>query len=315
MSCSDDYQDDFEQSLKELQEWCAAEDARRPIPSVYQRLFDDLDALLLEQEPDISSPTGDVIDNAEIALPSTLEIALPSIDESAPKPKDDLGVPESVTNACPVAPSHALSDTLHSLSLNPSDIPSVDCMKLASMQSGLGKAREEKEKKETKAGRKFARALEITGRRSGLAFSLNLGIGVEGTLHHSADPARIISDRLNRAFKNAGFAAPRYALTIEISPEHRAHVHGVIIVADQAQQKSNSPLRRALVKAGGKIEGRAASRQVDLKPLAAASGWHSYIIKDLPKTAAALGTDKLTFISAPLRRDVLQDMEQRPIPQ
>lgn len=153
-------------------------------------------------------------------------------------------------------------------------------------------------KKASKAD-KFVASIGSVGAGRGYAFTLNLSGSQEAALKAAGDPTRRISDRINRALKGVGVCAPEYSFTLEISPLGRLHLHGAIHVP---QWHDLTSVKRALMQAGGKLKGHAASRQVKLKPIDNAEGWAGYLQKDVRKTKRSLGTDKLTYISMPLRR-------------
>jgi hypothetical protein len=131
--------------------------------------------------------------------------------------------------------------------------------------------------------------------------TLNLSGKREAAINAAADPARAMSQCVRRAFKDVGLGAPDLAFTVEVSPGGRTHVHGVLLsTADKALVK------RALMRAGGKIAGRAASRQVDLKPFdwnrGGADGWDGYLGKAMARTRRMLGVERTVYISQGLRR-------------
>lgn len=146
---------------------------------------------------------------------------------------------------------------------------------------------------------KFVASIGSVGAGRGYAFTLNLSGSQEEALKAAGDPTRRISDRINRALKAVGVCAPEYSFTLEISPLGRLHLHGAIYVP---QWHDLTSVKRALMQAGGKLKGHAASRQVKLKPIDNAEGWAGYLQKDVRKTLRNLGTEKLTFISTPLRQ-------------
>ena len=147
------------------------------------------------------------------------------------------------------------------------------------------------------AADKFDHAMHTAQAHDGLALTLNLSPAREKAIARSADPARAMSRHLQRSFKDLGLAAPGLAFILEISPADRVHVHGAVIPGDLGLDL----LKRALMRAGGKLAGRSACRQVKLKPIDNAGGWSGYLRKDAGRTRRALGLDKITFISADLR--------------
>lgn len=144
---------------------------------------------------------------------------------------------------------------------------------------------------------KFAHAINTAQAKAGLAINLNLSADRENALLTADDPARVLSDRINRALKDAGCGKLPYGFQLEVSPEGRLHLHGIIV----AGNADLGAIKRALLKAGGKLAGRAASRQVKLTPITDATGWAGYVTKSKNRTARALDCEKLTFLSADLR--------------
>jgi hypothetical protein len=145
---------------------------------------------------------------------------------------------------------------------------------------------------------KFRHSIIAAQRLGGIAISLNLSPAREAALRAAADPARVMSMFIRRAFKEVVAGVPPHGFQLEISPEGRLHLHGHLIPGDLTDRKR---MKRALMAAGGSLDGRAASRQVKLKQIYDAPGWARYIAMDGRKTRRELGTDKITFLSAGLR--------------
>ncbi|MEQ9447658.1 MAG: hypothetical protein RLN70_01995, partial [Rhodospirillaceae bacterium] len=61
----------------------------------------------------------------------------------------------------------------------------------------------------------------LTAGHGSHAFTLNLSGKQEAALRASDDPARHMSNRINRAFKAAGIDAPAYSFALEVSPVGR----------------------------------------------------------------------------------------------
>ena len=139
----------------------------------------------------------------------------------------------------------------------------------------------------------------LTAGHGSHAFTLNLSGKQEAALRASNDPARHISNRINRALKEAGIAAPAYSFALEVSPVGRVHVHGAIVLPAYADPQK---VKGALMSAGGRIKGRAAARQLQMRCMDGPAGWAGYVQKDLKTSRKALGTDKLTFVSTALKR-------------
>ncbi len=161
---------------------------------------------------------------------------------------------------------------------------------------------------------KFARSVEIARKKGGFAFTLRLSRRRERLLAGSPDPARSISDRINRALAQAGISEPCYAFVLETETAtgQRPHLHGVLILNSGSDQDR---FEGALRKAGGRIEGRSASTQLHLRRLdSRAYRWVSYTADSevLAETSEFLGTKKIIFLSRRLKRAVLDDLDQRP---
>lgn len=145
---------------------------------------------------------------------------------------------------------------------------------------------------------KFTLAVRAAGALHGLTFNLNLSKSRRAALVKSDDPLRQITKYLNRELKKAELTATPYALTLEISPQGRLHIHGVIL----PYPGTTEPLKGALMASGGKLPGRTASRQVHLKQIDDADGWVGYCLKDTKKTAPVIKGTRTTFVSTPMSR-------------
>lgn len=157
---------------------------------------------------------------------------------------------------------------------------------------------------------KFAHAATVAERSNGIAFTLNLAPRIQRSVYTADDPVRHFSHYLNRELKKAGLSGTPYAFAFELTElqaggSQKLHVHGMLL-ADEEQAK---PLKAALMAAGGKIKGRAASRQVKLRSLTDAGGWAAYLAKDAELTAALLDRD--TFINVDLLRLTREDWKER----
>lgn len=138
----------------------------------------------------------------------------------------------------------------------------------------------------------------------GMAVSLNLHPATaarwtSGTLKTKI--TRLFQIGLNRRLEKAGITALPYALQFELSPEGRLHLHGAIDTHDRDEATIES-IKLALRQAAGRIEGKAAGRQLCLKTITDGAGWASYIRKALKRTTADLGQDVPPIISIPMRR-------------
>lgn len=167
----------------------------------------------------------------------------------------------------------------------------------------------------TSGAEKLAIATTAAEYHAGVAFSLNLSPARERalrlTIANGNDPARSLSHEINRALKPALSVVPPYSFVLEVSPTGSCHLHGVMIPPDPSVAAT---IKEALMKAGGKLYGHQASRQVKLKAIYYAAGWHGYITEDLKQTARTLGTDKITFISQRLTKIAREFHEPKPAP-
>lgn len=250
--------------------------------------------------------------------------ALSDAGENRPQPETGLGFSEDASERCPVKrgkplpiiPSHTPFDT-PSLTLNqhpvtPSLTPHNETSHTPHVRTRT-RTRDRHKDRHTEA-QKFTRSIQIAREQEGHAFTLKLSKDRQRALVASPDPARLISDKINRALAKAGLKLPRYSFVLETqtSTGQSPHVHGVLILDNIADQQG---FANALREAGGKIEGPAAARQLDLKPLDSSyHRWISYCTdsETLAETSDFLGTRKLFYLSETLRRAVLADLKQRP---
>lgn len=147
----------------------------------------------------------------------------------------------------------------------------------------------------------LARVYEAAGAQDGLVFTLRLSPKREAFLLQRRDPAddlrRYIARELSKAF---GRAIP-IAFIFEVSPTGVLHVHGVVL-PPSSDEASRKLLRDALARAGGRISGRGAARQVDLQEIEDGYGWAAYTQKAFDLACRFLGTNKITFASTDLIR-------------
>lgn len=150
---------------------------------------------------------------------------------------------------------------------------------------------------------KLARAFVAAEEQGGISFTLNLSTRLQATLAKGGDPARLMSHYIGRELRNALGCPMPYAFTFEVSPAGRLHVHGVLVPMSFEEDHVLS-IDRALGKAGGKLKASNIVRlsQSYLGTLYDGLGWHAYLLKSGDSAAQFLGTDKVTFISAPLRK-------------
>ena len=145
---------------------------------------------------------------------------------------------------------------------------------------------------------KFVHSVQVCHSRDGVAFSLDLSESQELRTNVAVDPVRAFARRFQRAFESLGFPCPPFLLEVEIARSGKTHFHGAMIPG----QIRREILVRALMKAGGKVHGRSASRQVKLKPIYEATGWMSYITEDAEITERRLEISRTTYLSDDLRR-------------
>lgn len=131
----------------------------------------------------------------------------------------------------------------------------------------------------------------------GKAFTLNLSPSVEDAISAAGDPVRHISGLINRALAAAGIARTPYAFAFDVSEAGRLHLHGAILIDPTIDPMT---IKGALMKAGGKLPGHCASRQVVLRDLTDAEGWAVYCTKAKRQTLKSLSGHRQTFISTPL---------------
>lgn len=145
-------------------------------------------------------------------------------------------------------------------------------------------------------------ASEAAGQHGGLAFTLNLSLNREAFIKHRNDPLDDMRRYIGRELRNHFGTLLPFAFTFEIGPKAgRVHIHGVLIPPSNSAE-CRKLLRLALARAGGKITGRGAARQVDLMPLTDGTGWAAYSQKDYDTACHYLGTGEITFVSTDLKR-------------
>lgn len=154
---------------------------------------------------------------------------------------------------------------------------------------------------------KFRAAIKTTQARGGKAVSLNLSFGRESGSLHSENPMRNLSRRITEALKEQGLSGLPMALHLEVSPEGRLHLHGVVLAAPDQEAK----VKKALRQGAGYVRGHAGSTQVKLVRLTDGDRWHRYIAKDKRYTLNELYDDRLTYTSQSLTRLARDDYEER----
>lgn len=148
---------------------------------------------------------------------------------------------------------------------------------------------------------KLSVASEAASGCGGVAFSLNLSRKRQEMLLGRADPAGDLRRYISREMRNSFGCALPFSFTFEISPTGTLHLHGVVVPHTQSADHLRQ-IGDAFAKAGGKITGRGAARQVCLKPLTDGYGWATYSQKAFDEACSVLGTYKVTFISDDLTR-------------
>ncbi|WP_170139721.1 hypothetical protein [Cereibacter changlensis] len=148
------------------------------------------------------------------------------------------------------------------------------------------------------SAQKFRAAVRAAAGHDGLALTLNLSPAREKALVASDDPLRLFSGYLNRELAKVGLSGLPYALAVEVAPGGKVHLHGAVVAGIAAPDA----LKRALMRAGGEIAGRAGSRQLKLDAISGADGWADYCLKDQRQTTKTLKGDRLTFVSNDLVR-------------
>lgn len=148
---------------------------------------------------------------------------------------------------------------------------------------------------------KLARSFEAAGRQNGQTFTLNLDPAREKLLLSRRDPADDLRRRISRELKSALGYLPAYGFTFEISPSGRLHVHGVLILKSSSDAAMKL-VREALARAGGRMTGKAAPRQVAFAKIEDGFGWAAYCQKAFDTACNWLGTNKVSYVSTDLLR-------------
>lgn len=148
---------------------------------------------------------------------------------------------------------------------------------------------------------KLARSFEAAGRHNGQTFTLNLDPAREKLLLSRRDPADDLRRRISRELKSALGYLPAYGFTFEISPSGRLHVHGVLVLRSTSDADMKL-VREALARAGGRMTGKAAPRQVAFAKIDDGFGWAAYCQKAFDTACNWLGTNKVSYVSNDLLR-------------
>lgn len=149
---------------------------------------------------------------------------------------------------------------------------------------------------------KLAAAFDAAGKLGGIAFSLNLSSNRETYINSAADPLDSMRRYMGRELRRAFGHPPPFGFAIEIDPRSgKTHLHGIVVPPASAADTIGR-LREALVRAGGRIKGKAAARQVRLVPVTDGLGWAAYTQKGYDAACSLLGIKKPVFISTQLAR-------------
>lgn len=160
---------------------------------------------------------------------------------------------------------------------------------------------------------KLAEAYTVIQEMGGLVFTLRLRKDAHDSVCGSADPARVMSRRIHRAFERAGLSRPHLAFSLEVTPDERneLHLHGAIAPGEL----DRGDIKRVLREAAGMIPTRAGSRQVQLKKFnmdaGGPRGWALYPRKGANRTRRVIEHNRITHIPADLNRRSRMSWEQR----
>lgn len=160
---------------------------------------------------------------------------------------------------------------------------------------------------------KLAEAYTVIEQVGGLVFTLRLRKDAHDSVCGSADPARVMSRRIHRAFERAGLPRPCFAFSLEVTTDERneLHLHGA--VAPGALDRS--VVKNVLREAAGYIPTRAGSRQVQIKKFnmdaGGPRGWALYPRKGASRTRRVIEHHRITHIPADLNRMSRMSWEQR----
>lgn len=145
---------------------------------------------------------------------------------------------------------------------------------------------------------KLRAAVDAASTRGGYSFSLNLSVGREWGFAERENAMRGFGKRLSQAFRKCGLPMLPVAVVLEAAEsEGKLHMHGVVTLEghDLRQVKS------ALMEAGGRIPGRARSRQCQMDQIYDNAGWFGYITKAMKLTSREV-PGRLIYISDPMIR-------------
>lgn len=138
----------------------------------------------------------------------------------------------------------------------------------------------------------------------GMAVSLNLHPKTAARWTSGAvktEITRLFRDGLNRRLEKAGIKGLPFMLAFELSPLGRLHLHGVIDTHDRNKQEIDA-IKLALRQAAGRIEGKAAGRQLQLDEITDGAGWATYIGKARKQVLAQLDLKGVCVTSQSMSR-------------
>lgn len=160
---------------------------------------------------------------------------------------------------------------------------------------------------------KLAEAYSGIQQQGGLVFTLRLHPDAHTSVCGAKDPARVMSRRIQRAFRDAGLRVPYLAYSLEVTPDERneLHLHGAILLGELDRKLVKKILREA----AGFIPGRSGSRQVQIKQFnmdaGGPRGWAYYPKKAATRTKRVIDHNRVTYIPASLNRLCRVHWEQR----
>lgn len=115
-------------------------------------------------------------------------------------------------------------------------------------------------------------------RGGALAFSLNLGTDLLARLTPGTINTRnVIRNRIAARLRAALGSTVPFIMAMEVTPEGRLHVHGVVLPPYAETER----VRAALMVAGSKWTAARPDHQLDLRPLYEPVGWSEYMFKDI----------------------------------
>jgi len=180
------------------------------------------------------------------------------------------------------------------------------------VKTNLSKPKKKQEWSRARPFEKLAEAYAGIARMGGKVFTLRLRKDVHDTVMSSSDPTRSLARRIREQFKRRGLPVPFHAFCLEVTMDDRneLHLHGAIVLGSLPLHLVKDILRAA----GGRIAGKAGSRQVQIKKFdfdrGGPVGWANYPSKALARTRRAIRHERVTYITSPLRRRSAAQWEQ-----